>query len=212
MTNHSNWLSVGQASLDKPRFIEIYSSQFHQTSYVATNKGLKKLLEFVEVDTQLLHRSWVAYMFATVLAECGQDFKPIEERGKVTYFDKYEKPPSSTWLKNTQPGDGFKYRGRGYCQITGRGHYETFGKLVGLDLIEKPGLALQPDVSYRIMSDGMVRGLFTGVSLSKYLNETRKDFVNARRIINGQDRAQKIAVDAMKFEICLKESERLING
>lgn len=212
MTNPLNWLVKGPVSLAKAAFVEVYYSEFKREPNQTTQAGLMKLLSLMESDPQLQHRSWVAYMFATVLAECGENFKPIEERGKLAYFYRYDKPPLSTQLKNIAAGDGFKYRGRGYCQITGRGHYETFGKRVGLDLITNPDLALAPDVSYRIMSDGMVHGLFTGVSLSNYLNESRKDYNNARRIINGMDRAAKIAHDAMKFEICLKESERLING
>lgn len=209
MTNPLNWLAKGPISLDKQRFIAVYCDQFYQPNYNSSKSGLDRLLRLVESDPAMAHRSWVAYVFATVLVECGKNFRPIEEAGKITYFDKYDTPPLSVVLGNKSKGDGYFYRGRGYCQITGRAHYENFGKRVGLDLIKNPELALQPEVSYRIMSDGLVHGLFTGVSLSQYLNETRKDYVNARRIINGLDRAQEVAMNAMKFEICLKESEVL---
>jgi putative chitinase len=207
-----NWATKEQLFLDSPTFVVTYFEQFDCGYDKKVENALKSLLAFVASDPAIKHRSWAAYIFATVLTECGPNFVPIEERGKLPYFDRYDKPPLSTQLGNKLPGDGFMYRGRGYCQITGRGHYERFGKRLSLNLIDSPDLALRPDISYRIMSDGMVHGLFTGVSLSNYLTEAKKDYSNARRIINGMDKAAKIANDAMKFEICLKESERQIHG
>jgi len=47
-------------------------------------------------------------------------------------------------------GDGYKYRGRGYIQLTGRENYETFGKLIGVDLVDNPDLAARPDYAAQI--------------------------------------------------------------
>lgn len=207
-----NWPINGQIFLDSPTFVVTYFDQFDCGYDKKIENALKTLFTLIASDPAIKYRSWAAYMFATVLAECGPNFAPIEEKGKLPYFDRYDRPPLSTQLGNKLPGDGFRYRGRGYCQITGRGHYERFGKRLSTDLIDNPELALHPGISYRIMSEGMVHGLFTGVSLSNYLFETKKDYSNARRIINGMDKAAKIANDAMKFEICLKESERQIHG
>ena len=64
---------------------------------------------------------------------------------------------------------------------------------------------MEPDTAYRIMSLGMYQGFFTGRKLSDYINDTKKDYVNARRIINGTDRAQ-IADYATSFEQVLTDS------
>ena len=54
-------------------------------------------------------------------------------------------------LGNTQPGDGPRYKGRGYIQLTGRANYAYFGKKLGLDLVGNPDLALRADVAARIV-------------------------------------------------------------
>jgi len=66
-------------------------------------------------------------------------------------------------------GDGWKYRGRGYCQITGRDNYAKFGKLLGIDLVGNPDLALQADVAAKIAVIEMRDGFFTGVDLAAAL-------------------------------------------
>ena len=53
-------------------------------------------------------------------------------------------------LGNTQPGDGRRYKGRGYIQLTGRANYRTFGRALGLDLEGNPNLALQPAVAAKV--------------------------------------------------------------
>jgi hypothetical protein len=50
----------------------------------------------------------------------------------------------------------------------------------------------------------MERGLFTGKKLSDYFNDKKTDWRNARRIINGLDKADTIARYAQNFYNCLK--------
>lgn len=53
-------------------------------------------------------------------------------------------------LGNTEAGDGFKYRGRGFVQLTGKANYAAAGKALGLDLVKNPDLAADPDVAAKI--------------------------------------------------------------
>lgn len=50
-------------------------------------------------------------------------------------------------LGNDQPGDGFKYRGRGYLMITGKDNYEHVQSQIGQPLVDKPELLETPRVA-----------------------------------------------------------------
>lgn len=140
----------------------------------------------------------VAYLLATVFHETASTMQPITEYGNKSYFNKYE---GRTDLGNTVQGDGYKYRGRGYVQITGRRNYTKASKLLGVDFVSKPELALDPTYAAKIMILGCTQGWFTGKKLSDYLPG---DYVNARRVVNGLDRAKDIANYALVFEKALR--------
>jgi putative chitinase len=53
-------------------------------------------------------------------------------------------------LGNTEPGDGFRYRGRGIFQLTGRANYKKYGDLIDMDLVGNPDLAADPEIALRI--------------------------------------------------------------
>ena len=164
----------------------------------AQSEGLLFLRKAVK-DLPLRHQ---AYVLATAFHETAATLQPIFERGARGYFDKYE--PSTKLgraLGNIAAGDGYLFRGRGYVQLTGRANYARAGRALKQDLLRAPDLALRPDLAARILIEGMAQGWFTGKKLSDYLGQ---DYLAARRIVNGQDRAHEIADHARAFEAALQ--------
>ncbi len=99
-------------------------------------------------------------------------------------------------LGNTQPGDGPKYKGRGFVQLTGRKNYTFWKNRLGIDLVNRPERAKEFPIAAKILVQGMRDGTFTGKKLSDYLGD---DFFNARRIVNYIDRASEIAAIAESY-------------
>jgi hypothetical protein len=139
-----------------------------------------------------------AYLLATAKHETADTMQPITEYGGRKYFDKYDTGKLAKALGNTpdKDGDGYLYRGRGYVQITGRANYSKTGDKLGVDLIANPDAALNPTLAARILVRGCSEGWFTGKKLSDYLGD---DFRNARRVVNGTDKADLIAGYAIEF-------------
>ena len=170
-------------------------------------QGLDQILGFMQLDPEVEDNRWVAYMLATIKHECANTFTPITEFGADSYFAKYETGTTiGTRLGNTKKGDGLRFKGRGYVQITGRANYLRLGQALGVGtaFVDQPAMVLEPANAYRIMSDGMRNGRFTGRKLAGFINADGCDYVGARRIINGQDKAVEIAAYATKFEAMLK--------
>jgi putative chitinase len=181
--------------IDKDKFIFMYEQEEFKTLNDAQRAGLLDLLGFMSADSEINNYQWLAYMLATTFHECAGTWHPIAEYGKGK-GKPYGEPDKLT---------GQTYYGRGYVQLTWKDNYLTLGKLLDVDLVNNPDLAMQPNIAYGIMSWGMRKGLFTGVGLPKYINDSGCDYARARKIINGIDCADKIAGYAIKFESILKE-------
>lgn len=170
-------------------------------------EAAETLLGFIESDPPPL-MTQAAYYLATAWHETAATLRPVRERGTVTYLEqRYDPLKGSTpnrraralAMGNVQPGDGVRYCGRGYVQLTWANNYRLFSDRLEVDLLTDPDLALRPDLAYRILHLGLQQGLFTGAALGTYLRATATDYIGARRCVNGLDRAMQIARYAQTF-------------
>ena len=160
--------------------------------------GIELLLQATD-GLPIRHR---AYILATAWHETGPASSNLhmtprrEIWGPTAAQTRYE---GRADLGNTQAGDGKRYMGRGYVQITGRANYHRASNIVGKDLVANPDLALDAEIAARIIVHGMTVGWFTGRKMGDF-----DSYVNMRRVVNGTDKADLIASYAEDFEMALK--------
>jgi len=100
------------------------------------------------LENGLTDRASIIAVLATIATEVGS-FEPINEFGGDAYFTKnYEGRKD---LGNLEPGDGVRFHGRGFIQVTGRSNYRGYGQKLGVALEQQPELALEPQVATRIL-------------------------------------------------------------
>lgn len=154
-----------------------------------------------ECKKQGLLRNQAAYILATARHESGE-YKWLREIwGPTAVQKRYE---GRADLGNIQKGDGKKFMGRGFVQITGRRNYTDWSRRLGLDLLKEPALAERPDIAARIIVEGMKLGTFTTKALDDYITLYKSDYAGARRIVNGTDKASLIAEYAVEYAAALK--------
>lgn len=132
-----------------------------------------------------LTRHQCAYVLAT--AEHESNFKPVIE---------------AWWMNEAWRKANLRYWpwvGRGFVQLTWKVNYLKYERITGVPLTSDPNLALRPDVALFVLVHGMKTGSFTGTDLDDWINETKVDFVGARRIVNALDKAGAIALMARKW-------------
>lgn len=151
-----------------------------------------------ECNKQGLCKNQIAYVLATAYHE-GFDYDgkstgtkqrlvPIKEKGGEAYLKSKKYYP---------------FYGRGYVQLTWEDNYEKYSEILGVDLVKFPDLALDLDTAAFILVHGMRTGAYTGKRLSDYITNNKTDFLAARRIVNGTDRAKDIAGYAQRFSYCI---------
>ena len=144
------------------------------------------------LNNGVIDRGQIAYVFAT--AELESNFgRFMMELDDGWYLEGRED------LENTEPGDGPRFKGRGFIQITGRRNYRIWSDKLGINLIDNPEKAALPEIAAIIIVRGMRDGSFTGVGLSDFIVGDRRDFFNARRIVNALDKADFIAQIAESY-------------
>ncbi len=130
------------------------------------------LLEQALEREGILDRSTAISAAATVYVEVGAAFAPIIEFADGRAYE------GRADLGNTQPGDGPRYRGRGFVQLTGRANYRTYGVALGVNLEGNPDLALDAEVAAAVL------GRYFRLRGIDALDDAG-DWVAVRRAVNG---------------------------
>lgn len=185
------------------------------TAYHETKKSMKPNTESLNYSVQGLLNTFGRHRISAEDAnrlgrKPGEGALPVTRQraiANIIYGGEWGKKN----LGNTEADDGWKYRGRGMDHCTGRRNYRLTGNDIDVDLITKPELLLQLPNAVKALHLGMTTGRYVpGNSFSTYLpsvgNATRQQFRNARRIINGTDKAELIADYALAFQEALNKA------
>lgn len=172
----------------------------------------------------------LAYVLATSWHETAAQMQPIKEYGNTDYFIRMydvrgNRPGLARSMGNREPGDGPRYCGRGFVQLTWKVNYakatdklRDMGILSVFDsLVQTPDLAMRMDIAAAILFEGMEDGWFTGRTMDALIDakvdgDEFADFVKARAVINGRDRDELIAGYARKFLAALTAAEKPAGG
>lgn len=171
-------------------FTNLRKSLFDKLNQLQVD-GINAILDQCEAlnVTDLRH---IAYIFATAYHEgvkkTGARIVPVVEGGSIAYLKSKKYYP---------------FYGRGYVQLTWEVNYRKYSQIMGIDFIKHPEKLLEVNNSAFILVHGMVNGIFTGKKLSDYIG-VKTNYVGARRIINGTDKATLIASYASGFHTALQ--------
>jgi predicted chitinase len=144
------------------------------------------------IEERKIPSDQAAYIIATAFHET-DSFRTLNEYASGAAYE------GRRDLGNTQVGDGRKFKGRGYVQITGRRNYADWAKRLNVDFIKYPERVLELKHAVPIIIEGMRLGTFTSRRLSSFFTKDKRDWINARKIVNGMDRAAIIAGYAKKL-------------
>lgn len=189
-----------QSPFDAKVFFDTIRPLFGGKLTASQVQGTEAKLKAFEGKLSLSH---CAYALATSFHETAHKMQPVREGLNA----------SDSWRRKNLRY--YPYYGRGDVQLTWRENYARADRELGLGgaLLANLDLALDPDISARVMVRGMEEGWFSkdkkGVpyNLARFLpnnEETLVNFRHARRIINGTDRAADIAGYAIKFQDALR--------
>jgi putative chitinase len=149
--------------------------------------GLTRILD--EWDRRALtDLRWLADILGQSFWESGKTMQPVREKGGEAYLKSKKYYP---WV------------GEGLIQVTWEENHRKFGATA-------PGQLMTWPIALRALFDGMIKGMFTGKKLADYFNDKTTDWVNARRIVNGTDRAEEIAGYAKDFYQALIAAKAMI--
>jgi hypothetical protein len=151
---------------------------------------------------------WLAYMLGTAHHETGRTMQPVRETFAATddraiaILERAYAAGKLTWVKTPywrKDEAGRSWLGRGLVQLTHKTNYEKMARETGIDLVARPDRAMEPDIAVAIMFTGMIKGSFTGHKLADHFSPVKENWRNARRIINGIERADLVASYAKAY-------------
>lgn len=175
-------------SLDRAKFYHsVRNSLFGGELEQSEVDGMEAILDEWE-KRGFTDLRWLAYELGTIYHETASEMQPTKERGGEKYLK--SKPY-------------YPYYGRDMVQTTWRANYEKVKKFTGVDVVSNPALIADLKVSAATALEFMYKGYYTGVGFKRYFNAQKEDWRNARKIINGLDRADTVAEIAKKFYAAL---------
>jgi len=177
-TGNPDLIGVGSIEKLKEKVNLIEKKNKHEFS---TQSGTIKAIKSECVAQNIALDSQIAYVLATTEWETAQTFQPVREAFWL----------SEEWRKRNLRY--YPYYGRGYVQLTWENNYQKYSDILGVDLVGNPDLAIENDIALFVLVHGFKTGTFTGRKITDYINDFETDFINARRCINGTDRAHEIA-------------------
>lgn len=167
--------------------------------------GINAILSEWETKYANKDDRWLAYMLATVHHETDRKMQPIEEygRGRKKDYGKKLKMGLGPGKRVPYSTPEALYYGRGFVQLTWYENYEKASKKLHIDCLEHPELVLELKNAAAILFKGMMEGWFTTKKLADYFSSEKEDWLNARRIINGKDKADLIKDYALRYYACI---------
>jgi predicted chitinase len=204
-------------SLDRQFFFRSVSrSLFKGSLNPARIEGMNAILDYWDANLATADRRWLAYILATVFHETAYTMQPVRETlaesdsRAVEILEAAFAAGRLSWVKSPYwraDEEGKSWLGRGLVQLTHKRNYEAMSEVTGIDLVARPDRAMEMAPAVTILVEGMLRGSFTGHRLCDHFNAEREDWVNARRIVNGTDRAEKLADYGRTFLAAMRENK-----
>lgn len=180
-------IGIGSVKTLQKKLDETGDGVIHDFS---TKEGTIKAIKWECKAKEIGLNTQIAYVLATTEWETAQTFKPVREAFWL----------NENWLRDNLPSKNyFPYYGRGFVQLTWKSNYSKYSQILGIDLVNNSNLALDNNIALFILVHGFKTGVFTGRKITDYINNGVTDFVNARRCINGTDKAYEIAGLANKY-------------
>ena len=191
-------------------FAYVRKAPFGGRLSTAQVQGVEALLDAC-VLYAVIDLRWIAYILATAFHETGGTMQPVREafgKSDADTIAKLDKAWAAGKMKQvTKPYWRDGWFGRGFVQLTFLANYVKMGARLGLDLVKNPSLMLEIVPAAKACVVGMCEGMFTGKKLSDYFNKSVDDPVEARRIVNGKDKAKLIATYHKAFLDALEAAD-----